>query len=47
MTRAEALSRRDDADTLDTAGFVTGGLGLALAGTGVLRGTAGGLGFRF
>jgi len=47
MTRADALALADEADTLDAAGFITGGIGLALAGTGALLGTAGGLGFRF
>ncbi|MCC6624844.1 MAG: hypothetical protein IT385_26580 [Deltaproteobacteria bacterium] len=47
MTRARALALRDDAETLDVVGGVGGGLGLALAGTGVLLGTVGGLGFSF
>ncbi len=47
MTRAEALALEDEARALDVAGYLGGGLGLALAGTGALLGTAGGLGFQF
>ena len=47
MTRAEALSNWENAQTLNAAGLIGGGVGVVLAGSGALLGTVGGLGFQF
>lgn len=47
MTRAEALTLWDEAQTLNAVGLIGGGVGLVLAGSGALWGSVGGVGFRF
>jgi hypothetical protein len=47
MTRAEALATWEQAQTLNAAGWIGGGVGAVLAGSGALLGSVGGLGFQF
>ncbi len=47
MTRAEALTSWEQAQALNAAGWIGGGVGLALVGSGALLGSVGGLGFQF
>lgn len=47
LTRAEALTLWNEAQTLNAVGLIGGGVGLLLAGSGALWGSMGGVGFRF